>query len=171
MGDETKFQQPHCDQHQTTKQGEQGRGTGVVHHTLRCDCTHRRRGHQRCNGDRADREGSAAAKQRVGDQRQDRRIQPHFGRQPRQQRIGQRLGYQHDGDDDSGQAVVDQTLPIVASQPLECRQSLVSLHEHSAQCRALLDPCGGRIVRVADRSRGFFILRWRSDRVGCRQRH
>jgi hypothetical protein len=61
----------------------------------------------------------------VGDERQDAGVQPHLGRQPGQQRIGQALRDQHHRDDEpGGQVTGEPGRPVVAQpvrKPFHCR--------------------------------------------------
>ena len=114
-----QLEHPHHQQHHPRQQGQRQRGDGIAHRALISDIAQGGGCHQRHHRHRPHRQGAAGAKDGIKQDRHDRRIEPRFGRQPRQQRIGQRLRDQHDRDDHRRDQIIGQGRLVIVAPPVE----------------------------------------------------
>ena len=77
--------------------------------------------HERHHRYRPHREDPTATQYRVQQQRRHTGIQTHFGRQTREQGVGQTLRDQHHGDDDRRNKVAGKGLSVVLTTPIQNR--------------------------------------------------
>ena len=115
-------QQPHGQQQQPRDHGERDGRPQILRCSLGRDRCRGGRGHEAGHRDGADRERARGAEDRVEHERRHRGIQPDLRRQPRQQRIGQRLRDQHDRDDPRHDQVVGERLAGVFGPPVQDRE-------------------------------------------------
>ena len=114
-------QQPHPQQDRARQPGQRQRRHGVAGGARLGHLADGRRRHQRHHRHRADGQRAACAEHRIQQDRHDRGVKPRLGRQPRQDRIGQRLRDQHDRDDHRRQRIAAKGLSVVAAPPVEDR--------------------------------------------------
>ena len=119
VGEEAHAQQAEHSQHHARQCRQRNRRFEIERGSLRGDRTRRACGHQRHHRNRADRQSAAGAENRIGDQREDRGVEPDHRRQAGQQRIGEALRDQHDGDDDGRHHVLGQDRAIIRPAPFE----------------------------------------------------
>jgi hypothetical protein len=97
---------PEQDQEGARQEGQRDGGKQQFGRPRFGDVSDRRRSHQRDHRHRPDGQRPAGAEDGVEHDRRDRGIDPGLGRQAGQQRIGERLRDQHDGDDHGRNEVV-----------------------------------------------------------------
>ncbi len=131
IGQETQPEDTHQGQHQPRHDRQQN-GTS---HVFRCTGLRKgcqgRCGHQGSHSNRAHRQCSAGAEDSVNNQGQDTGVQTHLGRQPGQQGIGQRLGDEHDGNDDRGHQITGGLFPAIFWGPIQNGQIAFKIHRES----------------------------------------
>ncbi|MNL14417.1 hypothetical protein D3C87_1353540 [compost metagenome] len=132
IGDKAQPEQAHGHEENARKRGQHDGCAGIIGSALGRNASDGGCRHQRDHGHRPDSQRARGAEDRIGYQRQNGRVEADFGRQPGQQRIGERLRDQHDGHDHRGDEVAGQRLPVVAPAPVENGQ--VGLEGHWSSC-------------------------------------
>ena len=119
IGKEPQTEDPHGQKDQTGQKCQCDRGGRIFGGALQGHIADSGGGHQRHHRDRAHGERARGAENCIGHQRQDRGVKPHFRRQPRQQRIGQRLRDQHNRHDQRSNAIIGKGRGGIAASPVQ----------------------------------------------------
>ena len=121
IGEDPQSQKTHGQQDTAREQRENGGGGYDLTRVVQLQLGNGTGRHQRYDRHWPDRQRPTGPENRVGHQRQDRCIEPHFGRDARQKRVGQRLWDQHHGDNDSRDAIAHQVGTTVLPTPIKDR--------------------------------------------------
>ena len=130
-----QLQRAHRKQHRARQKRQRQCGHGIARRPRLGHLTHGGGGHQRHHGHRPHGQHAAGAEDRIKHDRQDRGVDPRFGRQARQQGIGQRLRHQHDRHDQRGHQVGGQGGTGIAPPPVKDRQAAGHGLEHGTSVK------------------------------------
>jgi len=119
VGEKAQAQQPHGQQQQTREEGQRDGHRPILGGSRHGMLTYGCRRHERNHRHRPHGEHATGAEDGVEQQRRHAGVQAHLGRQAREHGVGQALGDQHDGDDQSRHAIAHQRLAAVRSTPLQ----------------------------------------------------
>ncbi len=128
--EEAEPQESHNEQQQARNHGERDGCAEVLGRPLGRDRGRRGGGHQASHRHGADRQRTRGAEDRVDQKGRNGGIESHLRRQPRKQRVRERLRNQHDGDDSRDDQVVGERPARVLGTPSEDREITAEYVRH-----------------------------------------